>query len=155
MARKAQDGLSIMRLQVTFLFSTSTGNFLVKKSEKNAFRRVPIFASFDFISNNIKLKQRKKLSRAIKVAWDVGNCFVFLRPVIFQNEMFNMHRTMLMLGQKPIFYEKGKIIGVYQYKFPLTPMGVLTHRLCTLDRLLGPPSTRAEIFRRMCLQSHL
>jgi hypothetical protein len=34
-------------------------------------------------------------------------------------------------------------------------MGVLAHRLRTLDRSLVPPSTRAEIFRRMCLQSHL
>ena len=34
-------------------------------------------------------------------------------------------------------------------------MGVLAHRLRTLDRSLVPPSTRAEIFRHMCLQSHL
>jgi hypothetical protein len=27
--------------------------------------------------------------------------------------------------------------------------------LCTLDPLLGPPSTLAEFFWRMCLQSHL
>jgi hypothetical protein len=34
-------------------------------------------------------------------------------------------------------------------------MGVLAHRLRTLDRSLVPLSTRAEIFRRTCLQSHL
>ena len=31
--------------------------------------------------------------------------------------MFKMHRTMLMLGQQPIFYEKGKIIGVTNINF--------------------------------------
>ena len=70
MARKAQDGVSIMRLQVlsSFLFHselwgwphlcaeldgngfflefTSTGNFLVKKSENRVFRKVPILACF-------------------------------------------------------------------------------------------------------------
>ena len=35
------------------------------------------------------------------------------------------------------------------------PMGVLAHRLRTLDRSLVPPSTQAEIFRHTCLQSHL
>ena len=40
-------------------------------------------------------------------------------------------------------------------KFPLAPMGVLAHHLRTLDRSLVPPLTRAEIFRRTCLQSHL
>jgi hypothetical protein len=30
-------------------------------------------------------------------------------------------------------------------KFPLAPMGVLAHRLRTLDRSFVPPSTRAEI----------
>ena len=40
-------------------------------------------------------------------------------------------------------------------KFPLTPIGVLAHRLRTLDRSLVPPSTEAEIFRRTCLQSQL
>ena len=34
-----------------------------------------------------------------------------------------------------------------------TPMGVLTHRLCTLDRSLVPPSAWADIFRPRCLQS--
>ena len=34
-------------------------------------------------------------------------------------------------------------------------MGVLANRLRTLDRSLVPRSTRAEIFPRMCLQSHL
>ena len=38
---------------------------------------------------------------------------------------------------------------------PLTPMGVLAHRLRTLDRSLVPPSTWAEICWHMCLQSHL
>jgi hypothetical protein len=32
------------------------------------------------------------------------------------------------------------------HKFLLAPMGVLAHRLRTLDRLLVPPSTQAEIF---------
>ena len=41
------------------------------------------------------------------------------------------------------------------WKFPLASMGVLSHRLRTLDRSLVPPSTWAEIFRRTCLQSHL
>ena len=40
-------------------------------------------------------------------------------------------------------------------KIPLAPMGVLAHCLRTLDRSVVPPSTQAEIFRRMCLQSHL
>ena len=34
-------------------------------------------------------------------------------------------------------------------------MGVLAPRLRTLDGLLVPPSTRAEIFRRMCLINFL
>jgi hypothetical protein len=34
-------------------------------------------------------------------------------------------------------------------------MGVLAHRLRTLDRSLVPQSTQAEIFPRTCLQSHL
>ena len=34
-------------------------------------------------------------------------------------------------------------------------MGVLAPRLRTRDGPLVPPSTRAEIFRRTCLQSHL
>ena len=38
---------------------------------------------------------------------------------------------------------------------PLALMGVLAHRLRTLDRSLFPLSTRAEIFRRTYLQSHL
>jgi hypothetical protein len=69
MTRKAQDGLSIMRLQVlsSFLFHsehwegplfaelvgngfffefTSIGNFLVNKIQKNEIRRVPIIACF-------------------------------------------------------------------------------------------------------------
>ena len=68
MVNQTQDGFSIMRLQRTFFFFsalfalgmtsfvcrigwngffleiTSIGNFLVKKSEKNAFRKVPILA---------------------------------------------------------------------------------------------------------------
>ena len=40
-------------------------------------------------------------------------------------------------------------------QIPLTPMGVLAHRLCTLDRSLVPPSAWAEIFPPTCLQSHL
>jgi hypothetical protein len=34
-------------------------------------------------------------------------------------------------------------------------MGVLAHRLRTLDRSLVTPSTQAEIYRCTCLQSHL
>jgi hypothetical protein len=43
----------------------------------------------------------------------------------------------------------------FYIKYPLAPMGVLAHRLHMLDRSLVPPSTRAEIFRRTRLQSHL
>ena len=39
--------------------------------------------------------------------------------------------------------------------FPIMPLGVLAHRLRTLDCSLVPPSTWAEIFRRTFLQSHL
>ena len=42
-----------------------------------------------------------------------------------------------------------------RFKIPLTPIGVLAHRLRTLDRSLVPPSAWAEIFRCTCLQSHL
>jgi hypothetical protein len=47
-------------------------------------------------------------------------------------------------------------ISSYQ-KFPLAPMGVLAPRLsrARLTCPLVPPSTRAEIFRRSCVQSHL
>ena len=40
-------------------------------------------------------------------------------------------------------------------QIPLALMGVLAPRLRTLDGPLVPPSTRAEIFRRTCLHSHL
>ena len=38
-------------------------------------------------------------------------------------------------------------------EFPLAPMGVLTSGLCTLDPLLSPPSTPAEIFLQQPLRT--
>ena len=46
-------------------------------------------------------------------------------------------------------------ISEYKIKFPLAPMGVLTHRSEQLDPPLSPPSTPAEIFRCTCRQSRL
>jgi hypothetical protein len=47
-------------------------------------------------------------------------------------------------------------LGQFEYSiFPLAPMGVLAHRLRTLDRLLVVPSTQAKIVWRTCLQSYL
>ena len=50
---------------------------------------------------------------------------------------------------------KGAGMENVEQKFPLASMGVLAHRLRTLDSSLVPPSTQAEIFRHTCLQSHL
>ena len=61
-----------------------------------------------------------------------------------------LNPTITPSGRKVTTSERDK-----RRKFPLTMMGVLAHRLRTLDRSLVPPSAWAEIFRRTCLQSHL
>jgi hypothetical protein len=73
--------------------------------------------------------------------------FIYLPNNIY-NVCSNKHTL-----QVSKLYEVASVLNIA--KFPLAPMGVLAHRLRTLDRSLAPPSTRAEIFRRTCLQSQL
>ena len=69
---------------------------------------------------------------------------------IYHVEKYNKNSGHLRLCQQPRAAH-----ALRSDQFPLTPMGVLAHRLRTLDRSLVPPSAWAEIFWRTCLQSHL
>ena len=88
--------------------------------------------------------------------WISGSNNAKLRILgFFPDNLFSLQVYHTDLGFDLRYIFIWNIIIKNTLKFPLAPMGVLAHRLRTLDRSLVLPSTRAEIFRRTCLQSHL